>query len=376
MVPKTWQRWLRMFFALLVSSATGAPLAQDASRGAQLYVQLPSAAASCVSCHGPDPTQNRNNILLAADRPATLLRALNTVAVMGYLRDSLNDAAIADLAAYLARVAVVAAPDASVALWPSTIEFGSLVVGGVSPLHSVALRNLGTDALALARPLLLGPGFLLSDDCPDSLAPGASCTLALRASTAVAGPSAAALQLGASAPWSPLLLGVSASVVNGAWGQLSASAAQLDFGTLEAGTRLTRSITLISHGTAPVTLGVATLTGPGRGQFQLDGACASGTVLAPGSQCVLQVAYAPAVAGSAQATLQWRSDGVNPGTVMLDGRSTAASVVAAPAPNPATPLSAASGGGGCTIGPPDQLADLSHAVLLVLALAVMWSRRR
>lgn len=376
MDPLPWQRWLRLLFAVLAGSATGGTLAQDASRGAQLYVQLPSEAPSCVSCHGPDPTQNRNNILLAADRPATLLRALNTVAVMGYLRDSLNDAAIADLAAYLARVAVVAAPDAPVALWPSTIEFGSLVVGGVSPLHSVALRNLGTDALALARPQLLGPGFLLSDDCPDSLAPGASCTLALRALTAAAGPSAAALQLGTSAPWSPLLLGVSASVVNGAWGQLSASAAQLDFGTLEAGTRLTRSISLISHGTAPVTLGVATLTGPGRGQFQLDGACASGTVLAPGSQCVLQVAYAPAVAGSAQATLQWRSDGVNPGTVMLDGRSTAASVVAAPAPNPATPPSAASGGGGCTIGPPDQLADLSHAVLLALALAVMWSRRR
>ena len=106
-----------------------------------------------------------------------------------------------------------------------------------------------------------------------------------------------------------------------------------------------------------------------------DGACPPGTVLAPGSQCVLQVTYAPAVAGSAQATLQWRSDGVNPGTVTLDGRATAAAGVVPP-PSPAPPPSASPGGGGCTIGPPDQLADVSHAVLLALALAVMVWRRR
>ena len=375
MNPRSWQRWPRFVIGVLAVSAAGTAQAQDASRGAQWYLQLPGEVPSCVSCHGPDPTQNRNNILRAANQPATLLRTLNTVGVMGYLRDSLNDAAIADLAAYLARVAVVAAPDAAVALWPSTVEFGSLPVGAASPLHSVWLRNLGGAALDLARPQLLGSGFTLSDDCPASLAPGASCRLALRASTAAAGPSAATLQLGASAAWSPLLLGVSASVVSTAAGQLSANAAQLEFGTLEAGARLTRSITLISHGTAPVTLGVATLTGPGRGPFQFDGACPPGTVLAPGSQCVLQVTYAPAVAGSAQATLQWRSDGVNPGTVTLDGRATAAAGVVPP-PSPAPPPSASPGGGGCTIGPPDQLADVSHAVLLALALAVMVWRRR
>lgn len=373
-------RWLRPYFALLVSSVACTALAQDASRGAQLYVQLPSEVPSCVSCHGPDPTQNRNNILRAAGQPSTLLRTLNTVGVMGYLRDSLDDASIADLAAYLARVVVVASPDATVALWPSTVEFGSLALGGASPVHSVALRNLGNSAVALARPQLAGAGFLLSDDCPANLAPGAGCTLALRASTAAAGPAVAALQLSGSAAWAPLFLGVSASVVGAASGQLSANAAQLDFGTLDAGSRLTRNITLTSHGTLPVTLGVASLTGPGRGQFQLDGGCAPGTQLAPGSQCVLQVTYSPVVAGSAQATLQWRSDGANPGTVTLEGRASALAVTPPPT-SPAPPsqppaLGVASGGGGCTIGPPDRVGDWSHVLLLVLALAVMGLRRR
>jgi cytochrome c553 len=370
------QRWMPLSSVLLVALVGAGASAQDASRGAQLYLQLPSGAPSCVSCHGPDPTQNRNNILRAADRPSILLRTLSTVGVMGYLRDSLNDAAIADLAAYLARVAVVAAPDAPVALWPSTVEFGSMGLGSASPVHSVALRNQGAVSLALVRPQLLGTGFLVSDDCPASLAPGASCSITLRASTATVGPAVATLELGTSAPGSPVMLGVSASVVTAAAGQLSASAARLDFGTLEAGTRLMRSITLTSHGTAPVTLGVVTLTGPGRGPFQIDGGCAAGSVLAPGSQCELQVAYAPAVAGAAQATLQWRSDGANPGTVQLEGRANLVPVVTPPAPGPVTPPGAAAGGGGCTIGPPDRLADVSHAVLLALALAVLWRRRR
>ena len=376
MNPRPEQRWLPLFFALLLTSVAGSAVAQDASRGAQLYVQLPSEAPSCVSCHGPDPTQNRNNILRAAGQPSTLLRTLNTVGAMGYLRDSLNDASIADLAAYLARVVVVASPDATVALWPSTVEFGSLTLGAASPVHSVALRNLGNSAVALARPQLAGAGFLLSDDCPASLAVGAGCTLALRASTAATGPAVAALQLAGSAAWSPLFLGVSANVVSVASGQLSANMAQFDFGTLEAGARLTRSITLTSHGTLPVTLGVASLTGPGRGQFQLDSGCAPGTQLAPGSQCVLQVMYAPAVAGSAQATLQWRSDGANPGTVTLEGRASAVAVVPQPPPPspPSTP--GAANGGGCTIGPPDRIGDWTHVVLLVLALAVMGLRRR
>lgn len=369
------QRPLRALTAMLVASATEATLADDASRGARLYVQLPGEVPSCVSCHGPDPTQNRNNILRAADRPATLLRALNTVGVMGYLRDSLNDAAIADLAAYLARVAVVAAPEATLALWPSTLEFGRLPAGGVSPSQVVTLRNLGGEALGLARPQIMGEGFLLSGECPASLAPGASCGLTLRASTAVAGPAAATLQLGTSAPWSPLMIGVSSTVVQAGAGQLSADASQLDFGTLQPGARATRTITLSSHGTLPVTIGVATLTGPGRGQFQLGGTCAPGTVLVPGLQCMLQVAYAPGVAGSAQATLQWRSDGLNPGTVMLVGSATA--LPAAPEPPVSAPAPSLSpGSGGCTIGPPDRLGDMTHALLLALALIVVGCRRR
>ena len=91
--------------------------AHDPQRGARLYLQLP-AAASCVSCHGPDPSQNRNNLLFAADRPAALQKALNGVGVMGYLKSVLGDPDVADIAAYLGRVVAEATTDAPIALWP------------------------------------------------------------------------------------------------------------------------------------------------------------------------------------------------------------------------------------------------------------------
>jgi hypothetical protein len=60
---------------------------------------------------------------------------------------------------------------------------------------------------------------------------------------------------------------------------------------------------------------------------------------------------------------------------MLVGSATALPVapeppVSAPAP------SLSSGSGGCTIGPPDRLGDMTHALLLALALIVVGCRRR
>lgn len=132
----------RVFISLvLAASSVGAHASGDALRGAALYLQLPGLETSCVGCHGPDPAANRNNLLRAANQPAALQKALNTVSAMGFLRDALDEARIADLSAYLDRVLLTAALDAPLALWPRTIEFGSLGIGEVSAIHRVTLLN-------------------------------------------------------------------------------------------------------------------------------------------------------------------------------------------------------------------------------------------
>jgi len=371
---------VRMLAPIFVAVLPHAALAQDAARGARLYVQLPTVP-SCVSCHGPDPSQGRNNLLLAADNPRHLQRALNTVGAMGYLKSLLLDADVADLAAYLGRVASVQAAGSPVAMWPTTVEFGSLAVGGSSPVHQLELRNLLAVPLPLASPRLDGPGaaaFSFETDCAASLAPGATCAVRLRAQPVATGPSAATLvlQSGSIAPW---VTGLSVSAPPAAAGVLSVDlpGPTLAFGELAIGESSTREFRLLSHGSAPATLGVTTLTGPGRAAFQLQGDCSTGLVLAPGSGCTMRVRFAPIEPGTASATLQWRSDATNPGTVALDAPTRAAPTTPPPAPT-APPVEPGGSGGGCASGPAVRRVDplLPFAVLACgIALGCRWRRR-
>lgn len=81
----------RPLFVGLLATVVGLPtLAQDALRGARQYLRLDAGVPSCLTCHGPDPAQGRNNLLRAADNPAALQKALNAVGAMGFLKGVLT----------------------------------------------------------------------------------------------------------------------------------------------------------------------------------------------------------------------------------------------------------------------------------------------
>ena len=56
----------RSYQRLLLDRSAREEVPQDAAEGARLYVRTAQEGASCVSCHGPDPATNPNNILRAA----------------------------------------------------------------------------------------------------------------------------------------------------------------------------------------------------------------------------------------------------------------------------------------------------------------------
>ena len=153
--------------------------AQDARRGAELYMQLPGGVASCVSCHGPEPQGNRNSLLKAANDPQALTKALATVGVMSYIRASLDDAGINDLAAFLGAVNVASSTDTALLLFPLTADFGTLGLGAASGPQRFVLFNRGTVPISLSglsvRSEGNSNGYSLSHQCPSSLASGASC---------------------------------------------------------------------------------------------------------------------------------------------------------------------------------------------------------
>jgi cytochrome c553 len=335
--------------------------AGDALRGAALYLQLPGGGSGCVACHGPDPAQNRNNLLRAADQPAALLRVLNTVSAMGFLRPQLSDADVADLSAYLGRVLLIAAPTAAVALWPRSIEFGSLGVGEASAPHDVVLQNAGVTALALGAPVVRGVPADLRHDCPPLLPPAAACTVSLRVAASTTGRWAGALEWPTGAQPQSLLVALSVTSGDAASGRLSTSldAPRLDFGTAPSGTVLTRDFSLRSHGSTAVTLGVAALTGPGASAWLLGGDCSPDRVLEPGSACTVRLSWTAGAPGEARAALQWRSSGASPGTLDLAARATTQPVVA-------TEPEGAAGSGGGALG-------VGAALALALAAAALSS---
>ena len=316
-------------WALVASPA----LAQDAQRGAQLYLRLASGVPSCVSCHGHDPTQGRNNMLRAADDPAALLKALNAVGPMGYLKSVLGTQEIADLAAYLGRVRAGANPQGPVAYWPSTLDFGRLPDGGVSPQQRVTLLNRDVRAWPL-EPRIEGPGFEFMHDCPVQLAPGAACTAWLRARPEASGVRTGALVWSADAAWAPLMVGLAVDSVPATVGALAPQqpAETVRFAAQPVGQTQTLEWPLFNRGAAPATPLAFTVSGPQSAQFAVAGDCALGQPILPGQGCTLTLRHTALVAGPAQAALQLHSDGTAPATLNLAGEGIATASPDVPAP--------------------------------------------
>jgi hypothetical protein len=294
---------------------------------------------------------------------------------MGYLKPELGAAEIDDLAAYLGGVARVAA-STEWALWPRSVEFGTLELGAASSAFAVLLRNTGNRALTGIAPRLSSGVFSLEHDCSDRLAPGAECVARLRALAAAPGGLTDALIWGAGAAGS--IVGVSATVSLAPTALLSAGTEVLDFGAVEVGTSTSRAVRLRNAGTAPATLGVSTLTGPGAPAFDMGGSCGPGAVVPPGADCTVEIRFRPGAVVRYEAALQWRSDGANPAPVTL--HAAGASSAAPPALPPAgTGVAGSDGGGGCAAASATRGVDPTLLLLVaagVLGVAARRGRRR
>jgi mono/diheme cytochrome c family protein len=343
---------------LWVACAAGA---QDATRGAGLYLQLPGVA-SCVSCHGPDLLANRNGFLRAADNPQALQKALNAVGVMGYLKPVLGETEVADLAAFLGRVAPLASGEAALQVWPLTAEFGKVGFGFGGGEQVVWIRNRGTLPLNLTPPQVVGEGFKMEHDCPSTLSAGMGCVVVVRFEASVLGAATGVVSITSGATAQPVLVALGAHTVPSVLGALQWQVASplVVFNAPAQGDRSMQRLALVNAGLSDTVLANTSVIGPQAGAF-VAGGCAPGTVLAPSASCEMSVSYTRASSGAADATLQLRSDGHNPRSLALHAAATAA-----PTPPPPAAPAAPSGGGGTS----------SVGWLVALALAAWRLARR
>jgi len=332
--------WLRRvsLTVLMGGLMPGLAAAQDAARGAALYLQLPGGQPSCVECHGPDPLGNRNRLLTAAGGPEVIALAITKVGAMGYLGGLLDERDRSDLSAYLARVnALEAAP---VVVWPRVLEFGRVGAGAVVPEQAVRLLNAGPMAVPVQPVLGSGAGLSLRHDCPPQLAPAAACTAHVALSSAEAGHRITALQWRGDADGLPQWVGVHASVEPAAAGALVADLTGPTL-TLQAppGQAVVAGFALVNAGVAALSLGAAVITGPGAAAFSLAGsACSTALLLQPGARCMARITATAPAAGRRTALLQWRTDGTNLLPLHLDVVADGAlPPTPSPAPVPSTP---------------------------------------
>ena len=390
------------------SLLAGPAAAQDAARGAALYLQLPGGQPSCVECHGPDPQGNRNRLLTAAGGPSVIALAITKVGAMGYLGELLDERDRADLSAYLARVNVLDA--APLLVWPRVIEFGRVGAGAAVPEQTVRLMNAGAQAVAVQPTLVATAGLSLRHDCPAQLAPDAACTAFVALSSADLGRRTTALQWRGDADGLPQWIGVQASVEATPAGTLVADLQSAGV-TLQAapGQPVVSELSLVNAGVAALSLGAAVITGPGAAGFSLAGsACSPALLLQPGERCRVRITATAPASGRRAAVLQWRTDGANlpplPLEVVADGSvspppspapsppspapsepptpapPTSPPASPAPAPNPApSPAPAATqaqgASGGCAMAWPGGGVDPLLPSLLLLALLALRLRR-
>lgn len=184
---------------MCIAASGGVGHAQDALRGKRLYLDAArevGSGVSCVDCHSGLPG-GLFGIGRAANDPARIAQAIDSVPPMAPFRGLLGEADRADLAAYLGDP-LVPSPQLTVQVIRGEggeargdrVDFGTVLAGAVAAEATVELRNSGPLALTiLGAPEILGDDevglrafALASTDCTAGLRLESqqACRLALR----------------------------------------------------------------------------------------------------------------------------------------------------------------------------------------------------
>lgn len=175
---------------------------------------------------------------------------------------------------------------------PAFLGFGAVAVGTTSQPKAVKLTNQLSTAVNLTSISTTGD-YVQTNNCPASLAAGASCTINVSfqptAGTVIPG----ALSFSTSAT-GPAPVSLNGTGTNGPASIVSLSAASLDFGSETVGLFTNTQRVTLTNTSTTTSLNIQSLTVSGSGVYQLQFArppCRG--LIAPGGQCVIVVFFNP-----------------------------------------------------------------------------------
>jgi hypothetical protein len=223
-------------------------------------------------------------------------------------------------------VSAVALPPGALASNPSSLSFGSVLVGQGQTL-SGTLTNSGGSSLTISQASASGAGFAVSGlNLPATLAPGQSTGFSVTFTPQSGGPVVGNLSFTSDA--SALTVPLAATGVTA--GALAATPSSLSFGRVKAGSSQTLSETLTNSGGTSVTISQASASGAG---FAVSGLNLPAT-LAAGQSTSFSVTFTPPSGGSASGNLSIASNASNPSlTVPLAAAGVTAGVLSSSDPS-------------------------------------------
>ena len=204
----------------------------------------------------------------------------------------------------------------AVTFTPTSLTFPTQLVFTASKAQAVTLTNSGAGVLKINHMSVTSP-FSQTNNCPDSLGPGAKCTINVKFHPGNKGVFHSAISVTDNAPGSPQKIPLEGI---GTFVQLLP--ANLNFGTQPVGTRsLAKTITLTNKGNSTVTITGISITGTDARDFAETNTC--GKSVASGASCFIKVTFKPLVKGKRTADVSISDDGGgSPQEVGLTGTGT------------------------------------------------------
>ena len=186
------------------------------------------------------------------------------------------------------------------------VAFGPVPVGAEGATRAITLVNHGNLPGAFFIAVIAGGDAgsfdLLDESCTAApVMPGASCTVNVRFDPQSAGARSARFALFGEGDGGTMVMLSGEGVAPIA----TLAPAGLDFGRQAVGTRSSgHYLTVANDGSAPLKLDGAAIVGADLDQFLLAGDACTGTVVAPGDECLLRIRFAPDSTGTKTATLR------------------------------------------------------------------------
>jgi outer membrane autotransporter protein len=220
---------------------------------------------------------------------------------------------------------------------PVSLDFSEIPVGSSSTEQTISVTNQGNTTVSNLAVAITGD-FSESNDCPDTLSPGSSCTITASASPTTEGDISGSVEITGFDGTLNLAQSV-ALVAIGTIADLVTSDTEVTFPDSSVDTSSDpQVVTLTNQGSAPLTInGITT-----EGDFSQTNDC--GTELAVGANCDIQLVFTPQSSGPASGVLAIdTSQGIS--RIILTGTADEPTPTPTPSDNPVADLLAPYAGG-------------------------------